>query len=1193
MMASAPVKDHVFYVATMQELQTLLQRIGESSCKKYQCFYVTCEYTGWSEWSSSCGSGMKRVRRLSKQTERIKEQQGGCSGLTTTCEKEQLETKNTQCPCKYVTCAWNPWTRWSSTCGRMTRQRSSKVTPHVVNRPNCNGLQTSCPTPQTESTFVSCCKVDLGVLMDESGSISDDDFRREKNFVAELAKGFSNFGPNGVQMGVVSYSTYANVDIKLKAYSNKADFMKAVDRIKHRGGWTYTDRALTLAKTELFQPSNGARKGVTKILLVVTDGASNGGIKSLRSPVEELRSSKVNIFSVGVGQSLNRNELEFMASDPKASHLFFVRNMAELPNLLNTLAESSCQIFKCKYVTCDYSLWSSWSISCGRGMKRKKTLTKQNENITEQQGGCSGLQTTCDKEKVETKDMDCQCKYVTCSWNDWSKWSATCGASTRQRTSKVTNHVINKPSCSGLQTTCPQPQVERRTTNCPCKTVKCTWKAWTDWSATCGMAQRTRSIQSTQITVQQPDCSGLPQKCTQLPQKETKKTMCTCQTVQCTWNQWSDWSATCGKASRTRTIKSTQITVQKESCDGLPQTCPQPPETQHRTTDCACRTVTCTWEEWSSWSTSCGVGTRTRNIKGTMITVNKPSCVGLPQKCTEQPQSESREVKCTCPTVECRWNEWTKWSATCGLATRQRTIKTIKTTVQKLKCEGLPQLCPQPPETQQQTTNCKCKTVNCEWANWSSWSTTCGVGTRTRRIEETVVEVFKPDCSTLPQSCPQPPESDAREIKCSCPTVNCKWKKWSAWSATCGVATRTRSIETIKTTVQQVKCEGLPQSCPQPPQREQQTTNCKCKTVNCEWASWSSWSTTCGVGTRTRRVEETAVEVFKPDCSGLPQSCPQPPESDAREIKCSCPTVNCRWKEWSAWSATCGAATRTRSIETIKTTVQQVKCEGLPQSCPQPPQREQQTTNCKCKTVNCEWASWSSWSTTCGVGIRTRHIEETSVEVFKPDCSGLPQTCPQPPESEAREIKCSCPTVNCKRSKWSDWSATCGPATRQRTITTEQITVQQNSCKGLPQSCPAGPETETRTSMCTCRSVSCTWGNWSEWSGKCGLVNRTRHIVEAQTTVQAENCDGVKKKCTQQPETENNKLPDCEECYTVECSYNPWSAWSATCGNAYRRRTQLIKEIEVWLPSCEGLPLECPGDETQEETRNTPLCKYT
>ena len=32
-MATEPVRDHVFFVANMQQLQTLLQRIGESSCK--------------------------------------------------------------------------------------------------------------------------------------------------------------------------------------------------------------------------------------------------------------------------------------------------------------------------------------------------------------------------------------------------------------------------------------------------------------------------------------------------------------------------------------------------------------------------------------------------------------------------------------------------------------------------------------------------------------------------------------------------------------------------------------------------------------------------------------------------------------------------------------------------------------------------------------------------------------------------------------------------------------------------------------------------------------------------------------------------------------------------------------------------------------------------------------------------------
>lgn len=59
-------------------------------------------------------------------------------------------------PCRFVTCAWNPWGDWSATCGRITRQRTSKVTHHLVYRPNCVGLQTTCPAPQTQSTFVSC-----------------------------------------------------------------------------------------------------------------------------------------------------------------------------------------------------------------------------------------------------------------------------------------------------------------------------------------------------------------------------------------------------------------------------------------------------------------------------------------------------------------------------------------------------------------------------------------------------------------------------------------------------------------------------------------------------------------------------------------------------------------------------------------------------------------------------------------------------------------------------------------------------------------------------------------------------------------------------------------------------------------------------------------------------------------------------
>ena len=76
------------------------------------------------------------------------------------------------------------------------------------------------------------CKGELGILMDESGSIQDNDFVKEKNFVANLANSLTNFGPNGMQMAVISYSTDARLDIKLNQYSNKKEFIHAVNSIR-------------------------------------------------------------------------------------------------------------------------------------------------------------------------------------------------------------------------------------------------------------------------------------------------------------------------------------------------------------------------------------------------------------------------------------------------------------------------------------------------------------------------------------------------------------------------------------------------------------------------------------------------------------------------------------------------------------------------------------------------------------------------------------------------------------------------------------------------------------------------------------------------------------------------------------------------------------------------------------------------
>lgn len=85
--------------------------------------------------------------------------------------------------------------------------------------------------------LIAGCKGELGILMDESGSMKDKDFAEEKQFVIDLANGFTNFGPNGMQMAVISYSTAAHLDIKLNQYSNKMQFINAVRKIKQFSKW--------------------------------------------------------------------------------------------------------------------------------------------------------------------------------------------------------------------------------------------------------------------------------------------------------------------------------------------------------------------------------------------------------------------------------------------------------------------------------------------------------------------------------------------------------------------------------------------------------------------------------------------------------------------------------------------------------------------------------------------------------------------------------------------------------------------------------------------------------------------------------------------------------------------------------------------------------------------------------------------
>lgn len=107
-----------------------------------------------------------------------------------------------------------------------------------------------------------------------------------------------NTARNKVQLGVITFSSEAEIDVKLGEHKDTRNFQEAVNTIPHMGGLTKIDKALMLAREDFFHPSNGARGNAIKILMLITDGSQTIDATS-KNPVhfaEQLRHDDVIII---------------------------------------------------------------------------------------------------------------------------------------------------------------------------------------------------------------------------------------------------------------------------------------------------------------------------------------------------------------------------------------------------------------------------------------------------------------------------------------------------------------------------------------------------------------------------------------------------------------------------------------------------------------------------------------------------------------------------------------------------------------------------------------------------------------------------------------------------------------------------------------------------------------------------------
>jgi len=166
-----------------------------------------------------------------------------------------------------------------------------------------------------------CNPTDLGFIIDSSGSVSGD-FHKEKTFVKKIAERF-NIVENWAHAGVVSFSHEARVDIPLNAHYDQASFEKAVDEISPMGFTTRIDLALIQARDSLFHRSNGAREGVNKAIVVITDGHQTYNAHGVTDPCgisNKMRDDGFTIVVVGIGSDVHPKELDDIAGGVGTSY---------------------------------------------------------------------------------------------------------------------------------------------------------------------------------------------------------------------------------------------------------------------------------------------------------------------------------------------------------------------------------------------------------------------------------------------------------------------------------------------------------------------------------------------------------------------------------------------------------------------------------------------------------------------------------------------------------------------------------------------------------------------------------------------------------------------------------------------------------------------------------------------------------
>jgi len=292
-----------------------------------------------------------------------------CKGTTANCN-------SFLCPDDPNYTKWQPWTECSVQCGQGDRSRTGVTksgqdkTEQIICNPSCES-----GNPQQE-----CGIANLVFILDSSQSVGELNWFKIKQFAIDVISGLT-VSEQESHVGVVLYATDVEKAFDLNSFKQEKRVQDEVWKLPYKAGATSTTEAIG-AMTEIM--AAGRRDDAKDIAILLSDGVTNIRQNETMEFADKAKDDGITIFSIGVTNEINEDELRNIASDPK--YFTYVENFDDLQKIISMIIEGTCEITN--EITCsNWGPWGTCSASCGGGSRsrerRCRVVDSNNQTIAD------------------------------------------------------------------------------------------------------------------------------------------------------------------------------------------------------------------------------------------------------------------------------------------------------------------------------------------------------------------------------------------------------------------------------------------------------------------------------------------------------------------------------------------------------------------------------------------------------------------------------------------------------------------------------------------------------------------------------------------------------------------------------------------------------------------------------------------